>query len=149
MLSKHHPHNHLVSLSTLNAIRNRHPLALQAMSYGPGRWEIGHGCRGGIYAGLRISPAQAEDLFRSDIMFVESAIRCSLDCALTDAAYQALVSYLFDVGPSRWKGDDVHLLLQAGKEEEFFRLLPALAGWSRFNEHVGRAARFFEVSHKP
>lgn len=141
--------NHVVRPETLQAIRQRHPIALDAVQYAPGRYEIGHGCRWGPYPGLRISPIQAEDLFRSDIAYVEGHIRAWFRLPMRDATYQALVSFFFDVGTQGTQCDYVVNLLENGGEKHFFRSLPGKFGLSRFGDHVGKAARFFECKHSP
>ena len=141
--------NHAVAPVTLEAIRSRHPLALQAVAYQPGRYEIGHGCRWGPYPGLRISPVQAEDLFRSDIAYVEGRIRTWFPCPMRDGAYQALVSYFFDVGTGESFAEDAVCLFTNGGEKAFFRSLPQAFDRSRFGRNIGRAARFFECKHSP
>ena len=141
--------NHAVAPATLEAIRSRHPLALQAVAYAPGRYEIGHGCRWGPYPGLRISPVQAEDLFRSDIAYVEGRIRTWFSCPMRDGAYQALISYFFDIGTVELYAEDAVCLFMNGGEKAFFRSLPQAFDRSRFGSNVGRAARFFECKHSP
>lgn len=141
--------NHVVTPETLQAIRQRHPLALDAVQYAPGRYEIGHGCRWGPYPGLRISPIQAEDLFRADIAYVEAHIRAWFQITMREVTYQALVSYFFDVGTQGTGSDDVVNLFESGGEKRFFRSLPGAFGLSRFGDHVGKAARFFECKHAP
>ena len=142
-----YPSNHAVAPATLEAIRSRHPLALQAVAYAPGRYEIGHGCRWGPYPGLLISPVQAEDLFRSDIAYVEGRIRTWFSCPMRDGAYQALLSYFFDTGTGGTHVEDVVNLFENGGEKRFFRTLPGAFNMSRFGPRIGRAARFFECKH--
>lgn len=144
-MKKHYPGNHVVTRDTLAAIRARHPLALQALEYRPGRFEIGHGMRGFVVSGMKLSPQQAEDLFRNDILYVESRIRAWLDRPVSDPAYQALVSFIFDVGTEFDVIKDALAFMHEGDEQGFFRWVPPHAALSRFGEHIGRAARFWEA----
>lgn len=141
------PTNHCVAANTLRAIRARHPLALSAEAYAPGKYQIGYGNRNDVLRDMTISPCQAEDLLRNDVMYVEAFIRMAVARRLTDRGYQALVSFIFDVGP---KSDHARArlgALHARGEAAFFDGLAVGAGMSRFGAHVGRAARFFEVEH--
>lgn len=142
----HLPTNHCVSIHTLKAIRARHPLALDAQAYGPGRYQIGYGHRDPIPPDLTISPCQAEDLLRNDVQYVEAFIRLAVARRLTDRAYQALVSYLYDVGPKATAARARLSALHEGGEAAFFHGLEGACAESRFGENVGRAARFFECT---
>lgn len=145
VMKLHYPHNHCVSRDTLDAIRRRHPLALQAEQYAPGKWQIGHGCRGGIYPGLKISPIVAEDLLRNDVLYVESRIRAYFDMPLSDSLYQVLVSHLFDIGTQSTACDDIVNLVATNQVARFKQMLPGSFGLSRFGADVGRTARFWEA----
>ena len=141
------PNNHCVGRDTLLALRSRHVLATSSRQYAPGRYEIGYGNRNGVGPGLSISPCQAEDLLRNDVQYVEAFIRMAVARRISDRAYQALVSFIFDVGPKSDPARERLSRLHEGGEDAFFDGLAGGAEWSRFGEHIGRSARFFEVNH--
>lgn len=146
MSNLHLPTNHCVMRTTLAAIRARHPLALEATSYAPGRYFIGYGHQDHMPPDLTISPCQAEDMLRNDMQYVEAFIRLSVARCISDRGYQALVSFLYDVGP---KSEAAHVrlgMLHDGGERAFFAGLEGGAEWSRFSAVVGRSARFFECT---
>lgn len=140
-----YPTTHCVTPDTLTAIRRRHPLALEAVAYAPGRFEIGHGMRQGVFPGLRICAQQAENLFRCDVQYCEAMIRSAADFPISEALYQALVSLFFDVGPKTRVVDFMVATARQQGERAYFSLLPSNAHWSRFGQDIGRAARFYEA----
>lgn len=138
------PTNHCVEMQTLDAIRRRHPVLTSARPYAPGRYEIGFGNRSSIGPDMAISPCQAEDLLRNDIMYVEANIRLRVARRISDACYQALVSYLYDVGPKAEEANRRLSALHAGGLEAFAKNLNGAAGESRYGVSVGASARFWE-----
>lgn len=146
MEKRYLPTNHCAARDTLMAIRARHPIATTARLYAPGKYEIGYGCRVGVLPRQQISPCQAEDIFRNDVLYVEAFIRLAVARRLSDRAYQALVSYIFDVGPKASPALARLARLHDRGEAGFFDGLEGEAEASRFGPHVGRSARFFEVN---
>ena len=147
MTNIHLPTNHCVNVHTLHAIRSRHRLLLEAEQRVQGIWEIGYGCRVGVMPGATIGPCQAEDLLRNDVQYVEAFIRLAVARRISDRCYQALVSYLYDVGPKAEASRIRLARLHEGGEETFFLGLEGEARASRFGENIGRPARFFEVNY--
>lgn len=141
------PNNHCVKPETLRAVRARHPLITSATAYAPSKYQIGFGCRNGVHPGWNISPCQAEDLFRNDVMYVEAFLRMAVARRLTERAYQALVSFIFDVGPKSPHASVRLAVLHDHGEAAFFDGLDGGRSWSRFDENVGLVARSFEVWH--
>lgn len=143
-MKKHYPNNHAVAVPTLDAIRKRHPLTLEAVQCGPSALEIGYGHRYSVFPGQRITAQQAEDLFRADVMHCEAYIRSRIMFPLSDGRYQAFVSFLFDVGP-RAAFDHCHeIFVPDMSDAELIELLPRFASCSRFRDFVGASARAFE-----
>jgi len=139
------PTNHCVFASTLAAIRSRHPLNTCAVQYQSGRFEIGYGNRNDVAPQQQITPCQAEDLLRNDVMYVEAFIRLCVARRISDRCYQALVSLVYDTGPKSAGARSCLSLLHEDGEECLFAALPYGSEMSRFNASIGRAARFFEV----
>lgn len=69
-----------------------------------GVWTIGYGHTGGVYSGMRISEAQAEQYLRNDIKTAEDAVNRFMskhNRYITQEQFDALVSFTFNVG-SGW-----------------------------------------------
>lgn len=144
-MKTHHVTNCVVWRETLASIRARHPLLTEATLYAPGRYEIGHGNRNDVMPHSRITACMAEDLLRSDVMYVEAFIRLAVARPVHDRTYQALVSYLFDVGPRSQAARSRLAALHERGRDGFFDGLAGAADESRFGAHIGRTARFFEM----
>ena len=144
-MKTHRVTNCTVWRETLANIRLRHPLALDAQRVGPNEYEIGHGNRNAVQPSARLSACQAEDLLRNDVMYVEAFIRLAVARPVTDGCYQALVSYLFDVGPRSSHARARIAALHDRGVDGFFDGLAGAADESRFGAHIGRTARFFEM----
>lgn len=144
-MKRYLPTNHTVVRATLENIRIRHRLLTDATQYAPGKYEIGYGNRNDVALGMRISACQAEDLLRNDVMYVEAFIRLAVASRITDGCYQALVSFLYDVGPKSQAARIRLAALHERGEDGFFLDLSGEAEASRFNADIGRTARFFEL----
>lgn len=138
------PCNHTVFRETLDNIRRRHPLALQAQQYTPGKFEIGYGNRSEVHPGTHVTSCMAEDLLRNDIQYVEAYIRLAVARRISDGLYQALVSYLFDAGPKSPAARARLSALHTRGPDGFFDGLAGAASESRFDANAGRTARFYE-----
>lgn len=62
-------------------------------------WTIGWGHTKGVGPGLTCIKAQADAWFDEDVLFAEEAVS-SLDVPLTQSMYDALVSLVYNCGPS-------------------------------------------------
>ena len=72
-----------------------------------GVWTIGYGHTGGVYSGMTISMAEAEQYFRADIKKFENAVNSYLkkhNTYVTSYQFDALVSFTYNVG-SAWCQD--------------------------------------------
>ena len=77
-------------------------------------------------------------------MYVEANIRIRVARRISDASYQALVSYLYDVGPKAEEANRRLSALHAGGLEAFAKDLASAASESRYGVSVGASARFWE-----
>ena len=95
---RYHPHNLTISKAGLEFIKGWESLRLAAYQDVGGVWTIGYGHTEMVFKGQTISPAQAESLFRHDIFAPEKAIRDHVSVALKQSEYDALVSFIFNLG---------------------------------------------------
>ena len=63
-----------------------------------GVWTIGYGHTAGVYAGMTITQAQAEEFLRSDLKTAENAVNGKVTYPLTQNMFDALVSLTFNIG---------------------------------------------------
>ena len=83
-----------------------------------GIWTIGYGHTGDeVRSGLRIDVAQAEALLRQDLHVAEEAVRALVTQPLAQASFDALTSFVFNVGAAAFGGSTLLRKLNAGDVE--------------------------------
>ncbi|ENL4358552.1 lysozyme [Salmonella enterica] len=79
-------------------IRAREGVKLAAYQDGGGVWTIGYGHTRGVKRGQVINHEQADEFLDSDLRQVESCISERVTVALNQNQFDALVSFVFNVG---------------------------------------------------
>ncbi|EIR2645985.1 lysozyme [Salmonella enterica subsp. enterica serovar Enteritidis] len=79
-------------------IRAREGVKLAAYQDGGGVWTIGYGHTRGVKQGQAINHEQADEFLDSDLRQVESCISERVTVALNQNQFDALVSFVFNVG---------------------------------------------------
>lgn len=97
-MERFHPHSLTISKRGLAFIRKWEGLRLVAYRDSGGVWTIGYGHTGTVFPSMVITEPQAEALLRSDLFRVEQAIRSYVDVSLSQNEYDALCSFIFNVG---------------------------------------------------
>jgi lysozyme len=83
-----------------------------------GIWTIGYGHTGDeVRSGLRIDAAQADALLRKDLGHAEEAVRAWVTQPLAQASFDALVSFVFNVGATAFAGSTLLRKLNEGDVE--------------------------------
>ena len=117
-------------VSDVSLIRQWEGLRLEAYQDPVGVWTIGYGHTFTARAGMRITEAEAEELLWGDIQWVETAINRNVVVPLTQNQYDALASWVFNLGePNLKKSTLLRKLNNAdykGAAQEFLR-------WNKMN----------------
>lgn len=89
---------------------------LEAYDDKGGVWTIGYGHTQGVFEGMIITQAEADDFFREDLEKFESYVIDAVNVKLTDDQFSALVCFCFNVGPGEegFGGSTLLKLLNAG-----------------------------------
>lgn len=83
-----------------------------------GIWTIGYGHTGEeVRSGVRIDAAQADGLLHQDLRAAEEAVRALVTTPLAQASFDALVSFVFNVGANAFAGSTLLRKLNAGDAE--------------------------------
>lgn len=122
-----------ISQRGVNKIKKWEALRLEAYQDQGGLWTIGYGHTDGgrgVAPGLTISEAEAEQLLRKDLRDAESAVNNMVDERLTQSQYDALVSFVFNVGSGAFYTSTLRKKVnqdpnQAGIYHEFMRWVNA------------------------
>lgn len=90
-----------------------------------GRWTIGYGHTHGVRSGETITPEEAEDLLRKDLQDCEAAVERLVKVDLTQNQFDALVSFVFNLGQGNFGSSTLLRKLNRGEyesaAEEFIR----------------------------
>lgn len=86
----------------INFIKNFEKLRLEAYPDPVGIWTIGYGHTGGVKPGDKVTEEEAEKLLRHDLQIAENEIN-RLDLWLTQNRFDALVSFVFNVGTGNFR----------------------------------------------
>ena len=105
---------------------------------------FGHKVKSGEKFGSPISSADAQALFRADILVAEEAVQQHVQVALTQTQYDALVSFVFNVGGSAFATSTLLKQLNAGN---YRKAADELLRWNKIRvkekltQSAGLAAR--------
>ena len=86
----------------IDLIKRNEGLRLKAYRCPGGMWTIGYGHTSGVKDGDVITKEQAEELLKKDIKEIEDKLN-SLNLNLTQNQFDALASFIFNVGWSNFK----------------------------------------------
>ena len=81
-------------------------------------WTIGWGCTEGVYQGMKITRAQAEEMFKKEIEKFEAAVAKAVKVQINDNQFSALVSFSYNVGARALFESTLLKLLNQGKFQE-------------------------------
>lgn len=96
-------------------IRAREGVKLAAYQDGGGVWTIGYGHTRGVKQGQVINHEQADEFLNNDLRQVESCISERVTVALNQNQFDALVSFVFNVGRQAFSDSTLLKKLNEGK----------------------------------
>lgn len=92
-------------------IKSFEGLRLKAYQDQVGVWTIGYGSTKGVTEGMTITEAQAEALLVADLADAEHCVNSAVTVPLTQKEYDALVSWVFNLGCGTLRKSSVLRLL--------------------------------------
>lgn len=104
-----------ITQSGINKIKREEALRLKPYKDSDGNWTIGYGHKllpGEWYE--QITEQKAEDLLRHDLYIAESAVNSLVKVPLTSNQYDALISFVFNIGVGNFSGSTLLKKLNAG-----------------------------------
>ncbi|MGB3403634.1 MAG: glycoside hydrolase family protein [Microcoleaceae cyanobacterium] len=117
----------------VNMIKSFEGLHLDAYYDAVGIPTIGYGHIEGVYMGMSISEAEAEELLRKDLERFEVAVQDAAEVEINDDQFDALVSFSFNLGAGSLFSSTLLKLLNKGKFEQAAEEFP------RWNKAGGQA----------
>ena len=108
-----------ISDNGLDLIKRWEALRLEAYLPTPDDvWTIGYGHTLGVGQGLTCTPEQAEAWLREDVSGAEHAINVEMDCPLEQQQYDALVSFVFNIGISAFNQSTLLVRVKEGNLDD-------------------------------
>lgn len=106
------------SQAAIDLIKASEGLRLTAYRDSAGILTIGYGSTGGIKPGQKITPEQAEAMLVDDLDEAAEAVRQLVTVPLTQGQFDALCSFVFNLGAGRLRDSTLLRLLNQGKYGE-------------------------------
>lgn len=100
-----------ISEAGLYLITDFEKLRLTAYLDAVGKWTIGFGHTRSACAGMQISEARAYDLLEHDVENAEEAVNKFVRAPLTQNQFDALVSFVFNIGGAAFKSSTILRLI--------------------------------------
>lgn len=114
-----------ISEQGVRLIKRFEGLRLTAYKCPTGYWTIGWGHTYGVKAGQKITKEQAEVYLKQDLVVAEDAVDKLVSTPLNQGMYDALVSFVFNLGAVRFKNSTLLRRLNQGAydlvPDEFLR----------------------------
>jgi lysozyme len=96
-------------------------------------WTIGYGTTHGVHPGMKITPEQAHLMLVNELPVFENVVNHGVHVEITQHEFDALVSFVYNVGSRNFLGSSVLRKLNAGDKHgaaESFLL------WNKASHHV-------------
>ena len=91
---------------------------LTAYQCSAGVWTIGYGHTKGIEEGMEITQQEAEDMLVEELHEYENYINDNVTAPLSQNQFDAMVSWVYNLGPANLKSSTLLKVLNAGKYDE-------------------------------
>lgn len=119
------------SKSGLALVKGFEGFRARAIRLPAGGWTVGYGHTQSARKNLRITPADAEAVLREyDLPPLEKLISTDVLAPLNQNEFDALISFVFNIGPTAFAGSDVLAYLNAG---ERLAAAGAMMAWRKAN----------------
>lgn len=122
-----------ISENGLALIRQFEGLRLSAYQDTVGVWTIGYGTTRGVGPGMTISKSEAEALLEADVERFERELECLVTVPLNQNQWDALVSFIYNLGAKNLASSTLLRLLNAG---DYAGAAAQFTRWNRAGNRV-------------
>ncbi len=105
----------VTSKNGINLIKQFEGLRLSAYRCSAGVWTIGYGSTSGVRPGMKITQAEAEQRLRADLSRFEQKLNKLVKVRLNQNEFDALVSFVFNIGITAFSNSTLLRLLNQGQ----------------------------------
>jgi lysozyme len=122
-----------IGFKGLNLIKEFEGFRAKAYKCPAGVWTIGYGHTRGVTPTMTITLVEAEKLLRQDVGWAETVVNEYVSVGLNQSQFDALVSFVFNVGSGHFKSSTLLKKLNKGEYKE----VPIeLKRWNKANGKV-------------
>lgn len=107
-----------ISKNGIDFIKKEEGLVLNAYLCPANVWTIGYGHTNGVKKGDKITEEQAEDFLVNDLLYSERIVNKMVKVKLNQNQYDALVSFVFNVGSGNFINSTLLKKLNAGANSD-------------------------------
>lgn len=107
-----------ISKNGIDFIKKEEGLVLNAYLCPANVWTIGYGHTNGVKKGDKITEEQAEDFLVNDLLYSERVVNKMVKVKLNQNQYDALVSFVFNVGSGNFINSTLLKKLNAGANSD-------------------------------
>jgi len=107
-----------ISIEGLALIKKFEGCELEAYQCSAGVWTIGYGHTKDVESGMQITKQDAEDMLVEELHEYESYINEYVTASLSQNQFDALVSWVYNLGPANLKASTMLKVLNAGDYED-------------------------------
>lgn len=93
-----------------------------------GVWTIGYGHTKGVFKGQKITKEECEDLLKDDLIEFADYVKAAVKVPLTQAQFDALVSFTYNLGPGNLK---ISALLRKLNAKDYEGAAAQFANWNK------------------
>jgi lysozyme len=112
---------------------------------GGGVWTVGYGSTNDVHPGEAITQAEAESRLAEEVHIAENCVNAHVDCPLTQAEFDALICFVFNVGCTAFGKSTLVKLLNEGRYEAAAEEFPK---WCHDNGKVIEGLRRRRLAEK-
>ncbi len=121
----------VTSKNGINLIKQFEGLRLSAYRCSAGVWTIGYGSTSGVRPGMKITQAEAEQRLRADLSRFEQKLNKLVKVRLNQNEFDALVSFVFNIGITAFSNSTLLRLLNQGQAR--VDVADQLVRWDKVN----------------
>ncbi len=125
--------NHQTNQACIDVIKEFEGVRLNAYKGPGGHWLIGYGHKAGVFKGMSISQAEAENMLKQDLQLVENNVNRLVKVNINENQFSALVCLAYNIG---WGNFASSTLLRKLNSGDFDEAANQFAVWRKVNGNV-------------
>ena len=104
----------VISTPGIELLTHFEGLKLEAYQDSVGVWTIGYGHTKGVISGMKITESQAGNLLKTELIEYQNYINSMVKVGLSQCEYDALVCWVYNLGPTNLSNSTLLTLLNQG-----------------------------------